>query len=147
MIEDVYLLTPPFFSTGALRIDSPAASFPDAYKLDTAFFAAHSHRRQNIRKIQFKEFDPPFELGDWMQVPQLWVWVNRLALGVHSITPVYRGRSFFTEDLQSDEQVITVLLDMQRRGGISEPEFRAFAQRNNERLAQALASSNQKAVN
>jgi hypothetical protein len=128
---------------GLARIDSPVANMPAAYAVDIDFFKQNSDRRICIRKVQYKECDPPFEISDWMQIPQLWVEVVRVADGFHRVTPIFRGKGFFSETHTTDAEVAAILIEMQKRGGIAAEEFVAFEKRMNETLQNAMAAATQ----
>ncbi len=127
-----FRLCPPFFALRGMRIDSPASNNGEAYGHDLAFFKAAPQRRLMLRPAYFNEFD--IEVGtiaDWLKLPQLHVLVNQLAIGSHLLTPLYRGKPFFS-GVTTDNEVVIIVAEMAKRGGIDRLEFEQFEQIHNE---------------
>jgi hypothetical protein len=129
-----YRLCPPFFALRGIRIDSPASNNSEAYQLDLAAFKAAPQRRLMLRPAYFNEFDIEVgSVGDWLKLPQLHVLVNQLSIGSHLLTPVYRGKPFFS-GVTTDNEVVIIVAEMAKRGGIDRLEFEQFEQIHNEQM-------------
>jgi hypothetical protein len=127
-----YRLCPPFFALRGMRIDSPACNNKETYSSDVAFFRSNAQRRLMLRSAYFNEFDIEVgTVGDWLRLPQLHVLVNQLSVGSHLLTPLYRGKSFFGE-VTTDSEVVMIVAEMAKRGGIDRLEFEQFEQIHNE---------------
>jgi hypothetical protein len=124
--DSIYQLSPPLFALGMLRIDSPSSHQRDIYSTDKEFFALHSRRNLYIRTSYMGEFDQPMEMGEWLRVPRLQVLVTKLATGIHQVVPVYRGKSFFYGNDTTDLEILQILVEMSRRGGIDASEWYLF---------------------
>jgi len=98
------------------------------YERDAKFFSGSPDRRLNIRDAMPEEFDLEMPIGEWLQVPTLWVTVTLVSKGIHSVAPVYRGKQFWSA-IKNDESVGLILADMARREGIDAAEFMAFERR------------------
>ena len=114
---DIQKVCPPLFKLSVIRIDSPNSNRGEAYGQDAAFFKANPKRRLYLRDAQYGEFDLELELGDWLSLPKLHVLVAQVSSGVHMITPVYRGKAFFKQDVETDAEVGLILDAMARREG------------------------------
>lgn len=134
MLETLYQLTPPLFALGMLRIDSPSSHNREIYKQDKGFFQLHERRSLYIRAAYVGEFDLELNIGDWLRIPQLQVLVTQLATGIHQITPVYRGKSFFYGNDSTDLEILQIVMEMARRNGIDAQEFAAFEESHLRRL-------------
>jgi hypothetical protein len=139
MLKDIYQLCPPIFALGLLRLDSPSSHIKDIYAQDRQFFALHKKRNLYIRASYCEEFDIEMSIQDLCDVPRLHVLVTQLARGIHQITPVYRGKSFFYGNDTSDFEIIQILIEMARRNGIDAKEFATYEQKNNRSLIDAKA--------
>jgi hypothetical protein len=129
-----YRLCPPFFALRGMRIDSPASNNSEAYQQDLAAFKAAPQRRLILRPAYFNEFDVEVgTIGDWLKLPQLHVLVNQLSVGSHLLTPLYRGKPFFTS-VTTDNEVVIIVAEMAKRGGIDRLEFEQFEQIHNEQI-------------
>jgi hypothetical protein len=129
-----YRLCPPFFGLRGMRIDSPACNNSEAYSSDVKFFRSNTQRRLILRPAYFNEFDIEVgTIGDWLKLPQLHVLVNQLAIGSHLLTPLYRGKPFFGE-VTTDSEVVMIVAEMAKRGGIDRHEFERFEQIHNEQM-------------
>lgn len=129
-----FRLCPPFFSLRGMRIDSPASNNSEAYELDLAAFKAAPQRRLMLRPALFNEFDIEVgTVGEWLKLPQLHVLVNQLSIGSHLLTPLYRGKPFFSE-VTTDNEVVIIVAEMAKRGGIDRHEFERFEQIHNEEM-------------
>ena len=126
MLTDIYQLCPPSFGLGILRIDSPTKHNREPYEQDKQFFALHKGRSLYLRGDYRNEFDIALETEEWLRLPRLQVLVTQVSIGVHLVTPVYRGKQFFYDNLGSDAEVALVLVEMQRRGGMNAAEWMAF---------------------
>lgn len=125
-LADIYQLSAPLFAMGVLRIDSPTKNNREAYEQDKEFFALHKGRSFYLRGDYRNEFDLGLDTGEWLSLPRLHVLVTQLSSGVHQVTPVYRGKQFFYDNLGSDAEVALVLVEMQRREGMNTAEWQAF---------------------
>ena len=137
-----FQLCPPFFKLQGLRFDTPTNNHFLTYGYDCKFFAAHKGRRLRLRDAIYNEFDVEFDsMADWLKVPKLHVLVTQHSVGVHMVTPVYRGKSFYPES-STDAEVNMILATMFARRGIDQPEFEAFEQAHNEanRLLRAAST-------
>ena len=104
-----FRLCPPFFALRGMRIDSPASNHNEAYELDLASFKGAPQRRLMLRPALFNEFDIEIgTVGEWLKLPQLHVLVSQLAIGSHLLTPLYRGKPFFSGVTTDNEVVIIV---------------------------------------
>lgn len=128
MISDLYQLCPPLFSLGLLRIDSPSSHNKEIYAQDRQFFTLHKRRSLYIRGSYSEEFDFAMSVEDLLRVPHLHVLVTQIATGVHQITPLYRGKSFWYGNDTSDGEIIQIVIEMARRNGIDQAEFAAYEQ-------------------
>ena len=134
MLETLYQLTPPLFALGMLRIDSPSSHNREIYKQDKGFFQLHERRSLYIRAAYVGEFDLELNIGDWLRIPQLQVLVTQLAIGIHQVTPIYRGKSFFYGNDSTDLEILQIVMEMARRNGIDAQEFAAFEESHLRRL-------------
>jgi hypothetical protein len=129
-----FRLCPPFFALRGMRIDSPASNNKETYSSDVAFFRSNAQRRLMLRSAYFNEFDIEVgTVGDWLRLPQLHVLVNQLSVGSHLLTPLYRGKPFFGE-VTTDSEVVMIVAEMAKRGGIDRHEFERFEQIHNEEM-------------
>jgi hypothetical protein len=135
MIDSVYQLCPPLFALGLLRIDTPTSHIREVYARDKEFFELHKRRNLYIRADYQGEFDLEMNIGDWLQLPRLQVLVTKFATGIHQVTPVYRGRSFFYGNDTTDLEILQILVEMSRRNGIDATEWKAFESKHNQQLA------------
>jgi hypothetical protein len=126
MIDTVYQLCPPLLALGLLRIDSPISHARDVYDRDKEYFALHQGRNLYIRSDYIGEFDSRTDPGQWLQIPRLQVLVTQLATGVHQITPVYRGKAFFYDEVKTDSEIALILIEMARRDGMNMGEWSKF---------------------
>lgn len=147
MLKDIYQLSPPLFALGLLRIDSPSSHNKEIYAQDRQFFALHKKRNLYIRGCYSGEFDLEMSMEDLIRVPRLQVLVTQLATGIHQITPIYRGKSFFYGNDTSDFEIIQIVIEMARRNGIDTLEFAAFEQSHNERVKALSSASGCGAIN
>jgi len=134
---------PPLFALGVLRIDSPAAHSQEVYAWDKEFFSLHKARKLYLRNGYVGEFDIEPDVSEWLRIPHLQVLVNQLAPGIHQVTPVYRGRSFFSNNDGTDLEVMQIVIEMGRRNGIDEIEWLAYEQNHHKRLNAAQAGQNE----
>jgi hypothetical protein len=126
-----YRLCPPFFALQGIRVDSPASNNNEAYKHDLAAFKVAPQRRLMLRPAFFGEFDIEVGcVGDWLKLPQLHVLVSQLSIGSHLLTPLYRGKPFFS-GVSTDNEVVIIVAEMAKRGGIDRLEFEQFEQIHN----------------
>jgi hypothetical protein len=126
MLETVYQLCPPLFSLGTLRIDSPTSNVREIYEQDKEYFNLHKGRNLYIRGDYRGEFDIEVDVVGWLQIPRLHVLVTQLTVGVHQITPVYRGKQFFYDEVATDSEVALILIEMSRRKGMNVEEWQVF---------------------
>jgi hypothetical protein len=126
MVTDIYQLCPPLFALGALRIDSPASNSREIYEQDKEFFRLHPGRRLYIRKDYIGEFDVEMSAGDWLQLPRLHILVSQLTGGIHLVTPIYRGKAFFYDNVETDAEVSLIVVEIARRNGIDGGEWSTF---------------------
>lgn len=140
---DLHTIFPPLLYVGAARCDSPISVkvFP-AFEADANFFAANQSRRTYIRASFPEEFDPPKELGEWLQATPLQLLVTKIAEQTHFVAPVYRGKPFWIGQQKSDVEIAAILAEMQRREGIDEAEYRAFESRILKQLGTAINNAN-----
>ena len=132
-----FRLCPPFFRLQAMRVDSPTCNLATSYERDAAFFRKNANRHIHLRLADMNEFDIGMEaVGEWLQLPQLHVLVTKLSIGVHLITPVYRGKAFFRE-VATDGELAMIVADMGKLGGIDQEEFERYEEAHN---AQGTAS-------
>jgi len=109
--------------------------------------ALHKSRKLYIRGSYSGEFDVEMTTQDFLQVPRLHVLVNQLQPGFHQITPIYRGKSFFYDNDNSDAEVIEILSECARRKGIDAEEWEAFEQKRNQRINASYALASSEAIN
>jgi hypothetical protein len=129
-----YRLCPPFFALRGMRVDSPASNNSETYQQDLAAFKAAPQRRLMLRTAYFNEFDIEVgSVGDWLKLPQLHVLVSQLSIGSHLLTPLYRGKPFFGA-VTTDNEVVIIVAEMAKRGGIDRLEFEQFEQIHNEEM-------------
>jgi hypothetical protein len=146
--NNIYQLCPPLFSLGHLRIDSPSSHNKVAYPKDREFYVLNKKRTHYIRGSYFDEFDLQLGMGERWCVPLLHVLVTKLATGIHQVTPVYRGKSFYDGNDTTDFEIIQIAIEMARRKGIDADEFAAFEQDNNERIKASRSTASQgRAIN
>ena len=134
MLDTLCQLTPPLFALGMLRIDSPSSNNREIYRQDKAFFQLHVRRNLYIRAAYMGEFDLEVNIGDWLRIPQLQVFVTQLATGIHQVSPVYRGKSLFYGNDSTDLEILQIVMEMARRNGIDPVEFAAFEASHIQRL-------------
>ena len=134
MLDTLYQLTPPLFALGMLRIDSPASNRRDIYGQDKSFFQLHERRSLYLRAAYVGEFDLELSIVEMLRTPPLHVLVTQLAKGIHQVTPVYRGKSFFYGNDSTDLEILQIVMEMARRNGIDAQEFAAFEQSHNKRI-------------
>lgn len=147
MLETVYQLCPPLFSLGTLRVDSPTSHVREIYEQDKEYFNLHKGRNLYIRGDHRAEFDIEIDVSEWLQIPRLHVLVTQLTTGVHQITPVYRGKQFFYDEVATDSEVALILIEMSRRKGMNVAEWQKFEETWLERQALKLAASIKNSVN
>ena len=133
MLSTLYQLCPPLFALGLLRVDNPSSHIKDLYAQDRQFFALNRKRNLYIRASYLEEFDMGMEMRDLIEVPRLHVLVNQLQPGFHQITPLYRGKSFFYGNDNSDLEVIEIVSECARRKGIDAVEWVAYEQKRSQR--------------
>ena len=114
-----------------LRIDSPSSHNREIYAQDKAFFALHKNRNLYLRQNYNGEFDLEMNLQDSLRIPRLQILVTKLATGIHQVSPVYRGKSFFYGNDTSDIEILEIVMEMSRRGGIDVSEWQHFATAHN----------------
>ena len=132
MLSTLYQLYPPLFALGLLRVDNPSSHIKDLYAQDRQFFALNRKRNLYIRASYLDEFDMGMDMRDLIEVPRLHVLVNQLQPGFHQITPLYRGKSFFYGNDNSDLEVIEIVSECARRKGIDAVEWVAYEQKRSE---------------
>jgi len=134
MLDTLYQLCPPLFGMGMMRIDSPSSNNRDIYAQDKSFFALHKNRNLYLRQSYNGEFDLELSTGDWLRIPHLQILVTKLATGIHQVCPTYRGSSFFYGNDSTDLEVLQIVMEMSRRGGIDVNEWSKFATAHNDRM-------------
>jgi hypothetical protein len=127
MLDTLYQLCPPLFAMGMMRLDSPSSHNRDIYAQDKAFFLLHKNRSLYLRQSYNGEFDFEMSIQDSMKIPRLQILVTKLATGIHQVSPVYRGKSFFYGNDTSDIEILEIVMEMSRRGGIDVTEWATFA--------------------
>ena len=139
-MPSIYQLAPPLLAMNALHIESPLSNRTIDYERDCKFFADYPNRHALIRDAAIGEFDLlDMPVGEFLQVPTLWVLVSRIASGVHSVVPIYRGRKFW-QFIKDDAALGLVICEMARHEGIDAQEFAAFERRIVAENKQFLAS-------
>jgi hypothetical protein len=116
-----------------MRVDTPTSNNIQTYDYDAKSFKRNPRRKLIIRPAFFNEFDIEVDLSQWQQLPKLHCLVNQLSIGVHFLTPVYRGAAFFHE-VTTDSEVIMIVAEMAKRGGIDVREWEQFERAYNLRL-------------
>lgn len=147
MLNNIYQLCPPLFSLGLLRIDSPSSHNKEIYAQDREFFALHKKRNLYIRGCYSPEFDLEISMEELIRVPQLHVLVSQLATGIHQVTPIYRGKSFFYGNDTTDFEIVQIVIEMSRRKGIDASEFAAFEQSHIQRMKALHSAASFGAIN
>lgn len=147
MLNNIYQLCPPLFALGVLRIDSPSNHNREVYAQDKNFFALHKKQNLYLRTAYSGEFDLEFNITDSLRVPHLQVLVTQFAKGIHQVTPVYRGKSFYYGNDTTDLEILQILVEMERRNGIDAFEWNAFEQSQAKRMNELQSGANCGVIN
>ena len=138
-----FQFSPPHFKFETIRVDCPTCNRAETYGRDLDFFKANKDRRLSLRIADRNEFDHVImTVGEWLQLPQLHVLVTKMSTGVHLVTPVYRGKTFFAE-VTTDAEVGLIVADMAKLEGIDLLELEQYELTHKEQIAAFTAVSNE----
>jgi hypothetical protein len=120
------------FSSKMNRIDSPARNMvPYLYDSDKKRFAEIKGCTMFFRRLSQGEF-PQY---DWIpNRPDIYVRVLQHEIGLHEITVVWVGSHDFDLSVTSKTEVMSIVQEMDRRGGVDPAYCREFKQRFSEFL-------------
>ena len=115
---------PSAFYAGLVRLDTPACNPGFVYAADKKRFAQNRKRKMFIRSIWPGEFGTSAVYP--CNIPQIHVWVKKFRPGMHEVIPVWVGTHHFNSSVTTDDEVLTIIAEMQRLGGIDSAYWDAF---------------------
>jgi hypothetical protein len=115
---------PSVFYSGAVRIDSPASHVAFAYEEDRKFFAQHKRRKMYLRTIWPGEFGMVISYAP--RPFKVHIVVIQLSTGKHLVMPCFVGASLSSGNETTDSEIESLLIEMNRLGGIDPAEWEAF---------------------
>jgi hypothetical protein len=117
---------PSIFFQERARIDSPKHPYALMYTTDKEFFKAHPDRSQYIRTCCVGEFGTTVKSISLL--PPIHVLVTKLKTGFHMVMSVYVG-PYYDCNPTSDDEITSILEDMESRNGIDNQCWREFCER------------------
>jgi hypothetical protein len=114
------------FSSGLDRMDDPTRNVALVYAQDLKFFAQNRNKKRSmyIRRAWQGEFG--IEMSSLANGPPLFVWVKKFATGIHEVSVCYVGEWIVSQNLSTDYEVLQIILEMCRLGGMDRAVLREF---------------------
>lgn len=136
---------PSAFYNGVVRIDSPARNVMSVYEQDKKYFARNRKRRMYLRTIWPGEFGTSLSYSP--RPFKIHILVKQLVIGVHEVTLVFIGNTFFDGSDSTDLEVIQVLIEMERLNGICPAEWKRFTESLHQYLNDSKPLTDGEAIN